>query len=245
MTIPHPLHNLKFSNKKMSVKTLIFCTGLIICSTPFLAAVESIPSAPLDQVPQNIRTQLEQAAGGAAISEVTVDRTHGDPRYVARYRDSGSKEMRTVTLGQTGNVIESGVIPVGGPGVAEGDVRGDTPEPSKTVPTDGPVPAVPPKRVSAPGKADAPGTTSPTSTNKDQPTDPQKKTSSQDASESQKSEAAIPRFTPPETPDTRSKPVDTPQKDEDRDSSKNPVVAPKKSDSSAPQQKKSADQKKP
>lgn len=242
MVTHHTHHCRVILNQLFNTKSLILSTALMMGSTSFLAAVESIPSAPVDQVPQNIRTQLEREAGGATISEIKVDRSFGDPRYVARYRDPASKEMHTVTLGQMGNVIESGAIPVDGAGAADSGVIGDKPEPSKTVPMDGPVPVTPPKRPIAPANADTPAVAN---MNKDQQTDPKNKTASQENPAPQKPEAAIPRRTPPVAPDTKSKPVDLPQKDEDRDSTKTPVETPKKSIPSAPLNKKSTDQKNP
>lgn len=222
--------------------SLILSTALIMASTPFLTGVESIPSTPVDLVPQNIRTKLEQVAEGATISEIKIDRTFGDPRYVARYRDPATKEMHTVTLGQMGNVIQSGAIPVGGAGAADSGMNGDKPETSKTVPMDGPVPVSPPKRPKTPDKSDTPAVAN---MNKDQQPDPKNKTPSQETPAPQIPEVVIPRRSPPVVPDTKAQPVELPQKEEDRDSMKNPVQTPNKLSPSKPLQNNSADQKNP
>lgn len=228
---PHPRRHV--DGKHSMTKTLCLHTALIFGAATCMAAVESTPATPVDQVPQTIRTQLVQASGGAAITDIKVDLTHGDPRYIAQYRDPASNEMRTVTLGQMGNVIDGSPIPVNGPDTAVGGAVSDKPEKLKPKPVDGPVPLTPPQRPIAPATADTPAVAT---MDKDQQPAPQRLPVP---------EVQAPRPSPSTTTDTRAKPIDLPQKDEDRDGTKANEVSPKKPDATAPGSQKSADPKKP
>ena len=240
-------------------QALVISTVLVIGTSQSMAAVESITSEPVDQLPQNIRTQLVQASGGATITDVHVDRNHGDPRYVAHFRDPDTKEMRTVTLGQMGNIIDSGAIPVAAQDTAVGGASGMKPDRVAPLPSDGPVPVNPPQRPVAPAMSDTPSVA-----NSNQEVPSENNTSSG---------AAIPRPSPTMAndknitdknnsekstaeqgaPDNNSannsstnnsaKPFGIPPKDEDRDRNKAPVPSPRKFDNNGPESQKSPAQK--
>lgn len=227
-------------------KALVISTVLVFGTGQSMAAVESIISDPVDQLPQNIRTQLVQATGGATITDVHVDRNHGDPRYVAHYRDPTSNEMRTVTLGQMGNTIVSGAFSNDAEDTAVGGASGMKPDRVTPLPSDGPIPVNPPQRPVAPVMPDTPTVAN----------------STQEAQSEQGKkpvvEDAIPRRKPSVTTDNSStnnsstnnsstnnsaKPFGIPPKEEDRDRNKSPVPSPRKFDNNGPDTKKASDQK--
>lgn len=213
---------------------VLFMSSALICSSAqFMAAVESIPTTPVDQVPETIRTQLVQVTGGAKITDVKVDSTHGEKRYIAHYRDSASKEMRTVTVGQMGNVIEPDAVSGGDHDNAVGVTGGVKPGSLKPVPSDQHEPVTLPQRPIAPVIPDAPVVAN---APKDLQADPPQKSLPT---------ATVPPTTQTGATDNNSKPFGIPQKEENRDSSKSTDVVPKNNDTTAPGSQKSASPKKP
>ena len=245
-------HYRHLSSTRIIRKALVITTVLVFGTSQSMAAVESITSDPVDQLPQTIRTQLVQVTGGATITDVEVDRNHGDPRYVARYRDPTNNEMRTVTLGQMGNVIVSGAFSTDQQDTSVGGASGMKPDRVAPLPSDGPIPVNPPQRPVAPVMPDTP--TVANSTQEVQPNQGKKPVS----------EVTIPRPSSPVTTDNSAannsatnssgadssgtknsaKPFGIPQKDEDRDQNKSPVPSQRKFDNNGPESKKAPDQKK-
>ena len=120
---------------------------LLLCvASALLAGADAAPTViTVDQLPPSLRSRLSQEIAGGTIVDVRVDERSGDPQYIVRYRNQGTTTLQTLRLGQTGKVLDSGLI--ASPDHPDGSIgtpTGAAPQTMPVKPTDGPTPAVPP-----------------------------------------------------------------------------------------------------